>query len=332
MEGVVRYEKADNLLQLALDMQAARSGLSLADIQERYAVGRRTAQRMRDAILRNFPQAEEVPTGEKTKRWRIPDGVLDKLVSFSAEELADLESAIQILRQNNLEDRAATLEGVASKLSILMRPEIARRVEPDLEVLLEAEGLAMRPGPRPRVSGLVVNELREAIKACKQVTLHYRNRQNRRLNKRRVHPYGFLLGHRHYLVAYHVHPKANDFALFSLPSIKRAEMLTDGFERDPDFSLSTFAEQSFGVFQEEPFDVVWRFTPEAAANAQEFLFHPNQVQEQQKDGSLLVSFRAGGELEMAWHLYAWGDEVEVLQPQHLAELCNGNRMNWPGLP
>lgn len=90
----LRYEKADNLLQLALEMQAARQGLSLPDIQERFGVGRRTAMRMRDAILRNFPQAIEVDTGEKTKRWRIPPGVLDRLVSFSADELADIGKSV----------------------------------------------------------------------------------------------------------------------------------------------------------------------------------------------------------------------------------------------
>ncbi|MDX9862966.1 MAG: WYL domain-containing protein, partial [Rhodospirillales bacterium] len=74
--GTMRYEKADNLLQLALEMQAARGGLTLADIEHRFGCGRRTAMRMRDAVLRNFPQAEEVATDERTKRWRIPPGVL----------------------------------------------------------------------------------------------------------------------------------------------------------------------------------------------------------------------------------------------------------------
>ncbi len=32
------------------------------------------------------------------------------------------------------------------------------------------------------------------------------------------------------------------------------------------------------------------------------------------DGSLLVRFEAAGHLEMAWHLYAWGDAVEVVKP------------------
>ena len=35
------------------------------------------------------------------------------------------------------------------------------------------------------------------------------------------------------------------------------------------------------------------------------------------DGSTLVSFRAGGLLEMCWHLYTWGANVEVLQPPEL---------------
>ncbi len=27
---------------------------------------------------------------------------------------------------------------------------------------------------------------------------------------------------------------------------------------------------------------------------------------------------------MAWHLYTWGDKVEVLEPAKLAEMMNGN--------
>jgi predicted DNA-binding transcriptional regulator YafY len=104
------------------------------------------------------------------------------------------------------------------------------------------------------------------------------------------------------------------------------------FERDEAFSLRGFAEQSFGVFQEEPFDVVWKFSSEAAQNAREFQFHPTQKLEDQEDGSLIVRFHAGGELEMAWHLYTWGDNVEVLEPEKLADLVSDYRPHWDGLP
>jgi len=327
----MRYEKTDNMLQLALEMQAARGGLSLKDIEQRFGVGRRTAMRMKDTIMRNFPQAEEVPTDERIKRWRIPAGVLDRLVNFSADELADLKMAIGLMETENLEREAASLDGLRAKLGALMRPEQARRVEPDLEALLEAEGLAMRPGPRPVIGIDVVEELRKAVKGCNVCVLSYRNREGK-LNQRTVYPYGFLLGHRHYLIAYHTNPKARSFALFRLPNIEKVKVKEEFFERDPDFSLKDFSERAFGVFQEEPFDVVWRFDAESASTAREFQFHPSQTMEEQPDGSLIVRFKAGGDVEMAWHLFKWGDHVEVIEPKGLAKLIENHRPSWKALP
>jgi predicted DNA-binding transcriptional regulator YafY len=40
--------------------------------------------------------------------------------------------------------------------------------------------------------------------------------------------------------------------------------------------------------------------------------------EEEPDGSLVVRFRAGGLLEMAWHLFTWGDQVEVVEPGELS--------------
>ena len=79
------------------------------------------------------------------------------------------------------------------------------------------------------------------------------------------------------------------------------------------------AAQSFGVFRESPHDVAWRFKPDVAGIAREYLFHPSQRMEEAADGSLIVRFSAGGLLEMCWHLYTWGDGVEVLAPSALKE-------------
>jgi len=54
--------------------------------------------------------------------------------------------------------------------------------------------------------------------------------------------------------------------------------------------------------------------------------------EEQPDGSLTVRFRAGGDLEMAWHLYTWGNQVEVLEPKNLADMVRDHRPTWPALP
>lgn len=131
----------------------------------------------------------------------------------------------------------------------------------------------------------------------------------------------FFYGSRHYLVAYSLSDRARNYRLFSLANIEKVDILETSFEKRGDFSLQKFAERSFGVFQEELFDVVWRFSPKAAPDARQFLFHPTQTLEDQPDGSLIVRFHAGGALEMSWHLFTWGDEVEVVEPKRLLNIA-----------
>jgi WYL domain len=181
----MRYEKTETVLRIALDMQGSALGVSLEDIQRRYAdkaLSRRTAERLRDAVERLFPQIERANPGEVPKRWRLPGGAVGGLAFVTADELADLTT------------------------------------------------------------------------------------------------------------------------------------------RKRGFSIQQYAEASFGVFHEDPVDVVWRFSPKVASDAAEFLFHPYQVMEPQPDGSLIVRFRAGGLLEMSWHLFTWGDGVEIVKPRRLASL------------
>lgn len=68
--------------------------------------------------------------------------------------------------------------------------------------------------------------------------------------------------------------------------------------------------------------VHWRFKPEVAEDAADFVFHPTQVTSWAEDGSHHVRFTAGGLQEMDWHLCSWGDGVEVIEP---ASLRNRNQ-------
>ena len=328
----MRYEKAENLLHLALEMQAARGGLSLDDIRERFGVSKRTAMRMRDAILRIFPHADVVPTDERKKRWRIPLGTLDRFAGCSADELANLETAINVLRRDHMTDQANSLEGLSAKIKAVLEQKIARKVEPDLEALLEAENLAFRPGPKPKTKVMVLDDLRRAIMGFRVVTIKYYTRYKDTISQRKVHPYGFIYGHRHYLVAKNLRRNEEGFRMFSLPNISKVEVTDENFDWDESFDLADFAKQSFGIYHEEPFDVVWKFSPRAAKDAKYFKFHPDQVTESLKDGSLVVRFRAGGALEMCWYLFSWGKDVEVLEPKHLADMVRDHRPKWPGLP
>jgi len=283
-------------------------------------------------VLRVFPQAIETEGEDRQKRWHIPPGTLDRLASVPADELAVLDSAVRLLEDQGRTLDAATLAGLSAKLRAVMPPDHARRVEPDVEALLEAEGLARRPGPRPRLDPDIAEALRNALKAGVAVRLTYGSRRDPRPAVRVVHPYGVLNGHRHYLVGHQSKPRTDEIRLFSLPRITAIEPLDQPAERPPGFDLDAFARRAFGVFQEDPVEVAWRFSPEAAEEARAFTFHPDQTVEDQPDGAVIVRFRAGGLLEMAWHLYTWGDRVEVLEPPELAAMVHPHRQHWEGLP
>jgi hypothetical protein len=43
--------------------------------------------------------------------------------------------------------------------------------------------------------------------------------------------------------------------------------------------LRAYTERSFGIYQEKPFDVVWKFSPDAAPDARLYQFHPTQTED-----------------------------------------------------
>ena len=114
---------------------------------------------------------------------------------------------------------------------------------------------------------------------------------------------------------------------FRIDLIHEAETLNESFALQDGFTIAEYAAQAFGVWQDpaQYGEVVWRFAPGAAGRAAGFRFHPQQVLEPQADGSLIVRFHAAGWLEMAWHLYQWGDKVEVMAPQALRDMVEGHR-------
>ncbi|HEY5046433.1 MAG TPA: WYL domain-containing protein [Rhizomicrobium sp.] len=315
----MRYEKADTVLRLALAMQGSAEGLSLEDMRRCNGnlLSRRTAERLRDAVERVFPQLEVANPGDLPKRWRLRPGTTNSLAAIGAGELSALGAAAALLRRENMQTQAGEVERVMTKIRAALKPQALRKVETDLEALTEAEGLAMRPGPRPKIDGEIVSRLREAILAMRKVRLHYLYRGSGRRGFQTVHPYGFLYGNRNYLVAWSENEQAREVRSFALSNIERVEILEKSFTRKRGFSLKAYAERSFGVFQEKPVNVVWKFSAKAAPDAKEFLFHPTQKLEPQKDGSLIVRFRAGGLQEMAWHLATWGEEVKVVNPTKL---------------
>ena len=129
------------------------------------------------------------------------------------------------------------MRGVASKIRATLTAELMRRIDPDLGALAEAEGIALRAGPRPAIASSVFATLRTAIKSCRKVSFRYEGRISSKNEVRTVRPLGFLYGHRHYLVALKDEDAAPEapapvVRFYSLPQISKLRLLADSFDRD----------------------------------------------------------------------------------------------------
>ena len=179
----------------------------------------------------------------------------------------------------------------------------------------------------------VLETIAEALKGPFLLAITYAGADGA-VAERRVAPHGLLLGMRRYLVA---RDEDRDPALrhFRVDRVRAARLLGTSFVREPGFDIAEHAGRAFGSYQDEARygEVVWRFSPAAAPTAREFVFHPGQTVEEEPDGSLVVRFQASGWLEMAWHLYQWGNAVEVLAPEGLREMIVGyRREDFEALP
>ena len=322
----VRYERLQDIVRLAIRLQGAHGGLTLDDIQTDFRVSRRTAERLPDAVEAVLGPLELIDTGDSRRHWRLRSDALRRLVSLSAEELAELYSSATALERAGLNERAATLRELATKLRATFRSASLARFASDLETLIHAEGLATRAGPKPYLDAGLLTLLREAITTARVVEFHYLSQSTRRQRRQRVRPYGLLYGNRAFLVA--PTERTEDPRLWRLANMREARFCDEVFHRDPAFDLQRYARRSFGTFQEPPVDVVLRFDAGAAHDAAAFLFHPEQSIEQNADGSLTVRFTAGGIDEMCWHLFTWGESVTVEKPDRLrgrlVELCESH--------
>jgi predicted DNA-binding transcriptional regulator YafY len=254
------------------------------------------------------------------------------MVGIRDSELAALDMSIRRAQREGATSDVSTLISLRDRLLATMPSSHARRAEVDAEAMLEAQGYACRPGPRVQIEPNILGAIAVAIKAPFSLTIAYQGANDDAAVDRVVEPYGMLLGIRQYLIARDL-GNGRDLRRFRLDRISSAKITGQSFTRDRDFDLEAYAARSFGSYHSEAEfqPVIWRFAPSAAAAAREFAFHPNQVVTEEPDGALRVTFIASGWVEMAWHLYKWGDSVEVIAPAELRDLVRGHQRGDVGV-
>ncbi|AVO38445.1 helix-turn-helix transcriptional regulator [Pukyongiella litopenaei] len=314
------FSKAQDLIRLAQLAASRRTGISLEEICAEFGVSHRTAQRMTDALEQTFGNVDATDGADRKRRWRLVDPGLSRLQLRHETGVEALEIAARTAETEGRLRHARALDELRD--GMLVRVPARARIEADAEAVLAAMGQVTRPGPRVGVAPGILDAIIEALRGPFRLRVRYSDRAEKRI----LEPHGVLLGHRTYLAARDP-ARADEVRNFRIDLIHEAEPLNESFAFQDGFTIANYAAQAFGVWQDPAQfgEVIWRFAPEAAERAAGFRFHPRQELEPQDDGSLIVRFHAAGWLEMAWHLYQWGDKVDVIAPEALRTMVEGHR-------
>ena len=320
MQDKPRYSRISDILDLAVFMSSKFNGVTIKDIEQRYKVSRRTAERMRDSLTCIFPQVDEIETDDIQKHWGFINYSISQFINFTPKEVANIE---QCERRTTNKEMKEELAKTVEKIKAFNRKHTID-TEKNIELYMQTEGYAIRQMPQYKISFEVMEVIRDAVQNSKVVTGIYHDK------KRTIEPLGMIYGSKIYLIA---REKAKGKEIYTYLLHKFQDLkLTDKTFKKGDFNLQEYTNQSFGVYHGEILDVKLSFVPELAQEASKFNFHPTQKGKFEKDGSYTLTFKASGSKEIIWHVFKWGAGCKILSPKSLKneykQYLEENLMNY----
>ena len=306
MEDKLRYSRVSDILSLLTLMQSKVLGITLTDIQNELNVSRRTAERLRDAILCIFTQIDEIETDDREKHWGFTSGYLNEFITFAPDEIATLESIKETLKYK---DKKQTIETIITKLKAISRKNITN-VEDAIEMILKTEGVAVSQKPNYKVNLEILETIRTAIKENRKIKVLYRDKN------KTLAPYGIIYGSNMHLIA--MEGNSEHPYNYLIHKINKIELTQETFDKG-DFDIKEYANRSFGVYQNKPMKVELLFEQRVQEDVLNHNFHPTQKIKQNPDGTITVTFKASGTHEIIWHLFKWSDNVKLISPKNLKD-------------
>ena len=300
-----RYSRVSDIIDLATYMASKVQGITIPDIIERYAVSRRTAERMRDSLMNIFPEVDEIETNDTYKHWGFSNNVISSLISFSAKEIANIE---QMQRRTTNKELKKELSETLTKIKALTNKR-QTNAEENIELFMQTEGYAVRQMPQYSINIGTLDIIRKALQLSKKVTGIYHDK------KREIEPLGMIYGAKIYLVA-REKSKGDGIYNYLLHKFSDLKLTEKSFDKG-DFDLQEYSKQSFGVYHGEILNVKLLFSKELAQEAENFNFHPTQKGKFNEDGTYTVTFRASGNKEIIWHVFRWGVGCQIIAPKSL---------------
>lgn len=300
----------------------ARHGITIDELAEESGVTRRTIHRDLNAIQEaGYPLVSEWLNGTKTYRFltRFKDV---PPINFTLQELMTLSflrSQLDFLKGTSFHD---DMESIFHKVNSVLPPRYAAHMDRIARISLPL----LQGGRNYGGVSEQLKLIRDALLYQYRLSLTYCAPSQKVASDYQVDPYTLIYNKGGlYLLGYAHNRKG--IRTFAVERIEQVTVEKERFEIPGEFRPEEHLKSSFGMVEEEPLSVTIRFSPQIAHAVADRLWHPSQTIYRQKDGSVLLSFTAGGKMEMIAWILSYGPHAQLLEPAGLREELRSLVMN-----
>ena len=307
------YSQADRLARM-MRMLASRS-CTLKELALEFEVSVRQVRRDLEEIeAEGHPLTASNEPGEKL--WQLPLGYRGlPPVALNRYELMSLQLARASLSHLKGTPFLDDLETVIAKVAASLPAKTTNHLERIVRVFTP-----LQRGTRSYATkNSLLRNLRTALLLQLAVELTYKKPYADKAATYRVDPYELILyDHGLYVVGYSHRSRGE--RLFLVDRIREIRVTEERFEIPASYYETDRYGKQFGLIEEPSQEVKIWFSPDVAHLMQERQWHPTQRIKRLKNGSVEVTFHAGGLDEIAWWVLSWGKEAKVLSPPKLVKI------------
>jgi proteasome accessory factor B len=308
--GSAKRDRLARMTRILGLLNAHPDGMKPSEIARRVDSSVRTVYR----DLRSIEGELGMPLWSDGGRWGVDaDAFLPPLKLTRSEAMAVVLSARLMVRYADTYDPelASAFEKLAGVLPAALREHVDRTLD----------DLSRRP--RDETFDRHVRLLTQAWAERRVVTLDYAPAPygpEAAPRGARVRPYLIepsLQTHALYLIGWD--ETRDGMRTFKIERIRDVALTPESFEA-PGAEIDGMFEKAWDIIaDQEPIDVVLRFSPAVASRVREAHWHPTETVAEAPDGSLLWRATVAGPIEIRIWILGWGDDVEVLEPAELRD-------------
>ena len=301
--------------EILREVDAARTGISIARLAQQRSVHPRTIRRDLDALARaGFPLFDDKVNG--TSMWKLrarPFRGLEQL-GLSVMELAALHFGRTLLASTGVTPMADEMARAFTKLESAL-PEASRKFLDRLPVLIKAKTVGRRRNDARKTRD-IVTRITDASLARRRVEMTYHSASSRRTRTYVVDPLRLTAADGGmYLTAWV--DAYEDMRTFAVERIRTLAVRDDHFELRP-LPAEPFA-NSLGVFSGSPQVIEIEFDAEVADYVTSREWHRSQTTFVNDDGSVVMQLVVCNDRPLRTWILGFGGMARVLAPRSLAQ-------------